>query len=245
MSGAGPAGLRENGIQRQQMRANTAFRRVSHLCIIGGAGILAVAALLLAHRAVSGDVALAQFDAAVQHTGAGHASAFGGDALASLLLEQPDQSEWSSSAVKHWNASAATEVGRPLAALRIDSLDLRLAVLDRADEASLHRSIGWIEGTARPGEPRNVGIAGHRDSHFRGLRHLKLGDRITLETPGGIIDYEVSALQVVGPEDNYVLALGDSPALTLVTCYPFYFVGSAPERYIVRAEPVAAYDAAD
>lgn len=227
------------------MRAHTLVRRGSQLCISGGVLILSVAALLLVHRTVSGQVALDQFDQAVQHQGANHATVPEGDALASLLLERPDQSDWSASAIEQWTASAAAEVGRPLAALRIESLDLRLAVLDRTDEASLHRSVGWIEGTARPGEPRNVGIAGHRDSHFRGLRHLRLGDRITLETPGGTIDYEVSELQVVGPEDNHVLALGDSPALTLVTCYPFYFVGAAPERYIVRAEPVAADGAVD
>lgn len=221
-------------------RVHMLLRRGSQLCVTGGVVILSVAALLLVHRTFAGQVALEQFDEAIQQQGTDHAAAPEGSTLARLLHERPDQSEWSASAIEQWNASAAAEVGRPLAALRIDSLDLRLAVLDRANEASLHRSVGWIEGTARPGEPRNVGIAGHRDSHFRGLRHLRIGDRITLETADGTVDYEVSELQVVGPEDNHVLALGDSPALTLVTCYPFYFVGAAPERYIVRAEPVTA-----
>ena len=112
-------------------------------------------------------------------------------------------------------------------------------VLDGTDELSLTRAVGHIEGTARPGSPGNVGIAGHRDSFFRGLRHLEVGDALSLTTLDGVTHYEVENLDVVEPTAVEVLDPTDYDALTLVTCYPFYFVGSAPERFIVRAVAVS------
>ncbi|MBK8287096.1 MAG: class D sortase [Ahniella sp.] len=94
---------------------------------------------------------------------------------------------------------------------------------------------GLVEGTARPGGGGNIAIAAHRDSFFRGLRDVAYGDLIELESFQRKATYRVSALAVVEPDDVQVLAETGEAALTLVTCYPFHFVGHAPQRFIVRA----------
>ena len=98
----------------------------------------------------------------------------------------------------------------------------------------MNRGAGWIEGTAELGTTGNIGLAGHRDGFFRGLKDIKSGDVIELETLDGSLTYRVSEITIVDPEDVYVLAPTPEPSVTLVTCYPFYFVGNAPKRYIVR-----------
>ncbi|HMK72412.1 MAG TPA: class D sortase, partial [Myxococcaceae bacterium] len=97
------------------------------------------------------------------------------------------------------------------------------------------RAVGWVEGTARPGEPGNIGIAGHRDGFFRGLKDVRPGDALELAIPGGSRTYRIDRIRVVKPQDVRDLEPTTIPTVTLITCYPFYFVGSAPERYIVRA----------
>jgi sortase A len=123
----------------------------------------------------------------------------------------------------------------PLALLRIKGIDLEVPVLDGTDEVTLNRGAGWIHGTAPPGKPGNVGIAGHRDGFFRSLKDLKLGDTVDLVTEGRSNTFVVDSIRVVNPEDVSVLNPTGVQSLTLVTCYPFYFVGSAPLRYIVHA----------
>ena len=110
------------------------------------------------------------------------------------------------------------------------------------DKRTLDRAVGRIEGTAQPGEPGNMGIAGHRDGFFRGLRKLEVGDEIIFTTLEGVAHYEVTSLRVVKPEAVEVLDPTEQPVLTLVTCYPFYYVGDAPNRFIVAARRVR-YDA--
>jgi len=104
----------------------------------------------------------------------------------------------------------------------------------------LNRAVGHIDGTAVPGQSGNLGIAGHRDGFFRGLKDVHLGDPIELETLGGSQIFRVADIRIVSPEDVSVLDTTAGPVLTLVTCYPFYFVGDAPQRYIVRALPDGA-----
>ncbi len=127
---------------------------------------------------------------------------------------------------------------QPLAVLRIPKIQLEVPVLDGTDAHTLNRGAGWIEGTARPGESGNVGIGGHRDSFFRGLKDLKVNDSISLETPHGTARYVVDQIRIVKPEDVSVLDPTPEPVLTLVTCYPFRFIGSAPKRYVVTARLV-------
>ena len=151
--------------------------------------------------------------------------------------EAPEQGDWSAARVRKYREVLSRPV-RALGRLVIPDAEVSVMVLDGTDETTLDRAVGHIEGTARPGESGNVGIAGHRDGFFRGLRHLERGDPMSLETLSGVGRYEVVEVQIVAPERVEVLAPSDEPALTLVTCYPFYFLGEAPKRYVVRAERV-------
>jgi sortase A len=130
------------------------------------------------------------------------------------------------------------ENGTPLAELSIPRIGLSVVVLQGSDEHTLRLGVGHIEGTPLPGEPGNVGIAGHRDSFFRPLRNVQIGDDIMLETPAGNVHYRVSSYRIVSPSEVSVIHPTSDPALTLVTCYPFYFVGAAPDRFVVRANLV-------
>lgn len=126
----------------------------------------------------------------------------------------------------------------PLALLDIPRLNLSVPVRNGTDWLTLNHGVGRITGTARPGEQGNIGIAGHRDTYFRGLRNIKLGDVIELKRTEGIDTYKVDRLQIVPPSNVGVLRPSAVPMLTLVTCYPFYFVGSAPKRFVVTASLV-------
>ena len=126
-----------------------------------------------------------------------------------------------------------------LGRLQIPRLNVAAMVREGADEGTLRRAVGHIPGTALPGEKGNVGLAGHRDTFFRALRNIKKNDTIDLETVNGTFTYLVESTKIVGPRDVTVLAASKRQALTLVTCYPFYYVGSAPKRFIVQAAQVA------
>jgi sortase A len=122
-----------------------------------------------------------------------------------------------------------------LAVLRIPSLNLEVPVLPGTDDPTLDRALGHIDGTALPGHDGNVGIAGHRDGFFRALKDIHQGDTIDLFTQNKTEHFLVDEIVIVSPEDVSVLKPRSKASLTLVTCYPFYFVGSAPQRYIVHA----------
>jgi sortase A len=119
--------------------------------------------------------------------------------------------------------------------LEIPRLQLAVMVREGADEGTLSRAVGHIPGTALPGNVGNVGLAGHRDTFFRALRNIRADDTITLETTDGTYRYLVKSTKIVTPRDISVLNASGGETLTLVTCYPFYYVGSAPKRFIVRA----------
>ena len=147
-----------------------------------------------------------------------------------------DQSLWSEGRIAGYRESLGHRFEPPLAVLRIPRIGLEVPVLPGTDELTLNRAVGHIPGTALPGRAGNVAVAGHRDGFFRGLKDLELGDRLELETLDGRQTFAVTGLTVVIPTDVHVLEPTNEPTLTLVTCYPFYFVGSAPKRYIVRGE---------
>jgi len=130
--------------------------------------------------------------------------------------------------------SAAPE-GSPLGRIEIGTIGLSAMILEGTDGKTLRRAVGHIPGTALPGQQGNVAIAGHRDTFFRGLSNILKDDEITLTTLNGTYRYRVDSTQEVEPEDIAVLDHSDDAILTLVTCYPFYFVGPAPKRFIVRA----------
>jgi sortase A len=146
-----------------------------------------------------------------------------------------DDRLWSKKRVLAYRETLRREFAAPLAVLKIPRVKVEVPVLPGTDEMTLNRAVGWIESTARPGETGNVGIAGHRDGFFRCLKDVAKGDDLTLETAGGPEDYVIDDIRIVSPQDVSVLDATTSPAVTLVTCYPFYFVGDAPKRYIVRA----------
>jgi sortase A len=124
--------------------------------------------------------------------------------------------------------------------LEIPRLKLSVMVREGADEGTLRRAVGHIPGTALPGAMGNVGLAGHRDTFFRALENIREDDAIEFETTGGTYHYIVKSTKIVTPRDVSVLAASGGENLTLVTCYPFYYVGSAPKRFIVHASQVAA-----
>ena len=142
------------------------------------------------------------------------------------------------------SSSTSSEVWPPAAAggligrIEIPRLGLSVIVVEGVDRLILRRSVGHIPGTALPGQPGNVGISGHRDTFFRPLRNIRRDDLITLTTLLGEYRYRVVSTKIVSPSDVGVLDPGENEILTLVTCYPFYFVGFAPGRFIVDRKSV-------
>jgi sortase A len=131
-----------------------------------------------------------------------------------------------------------TKEGYPLGRIEVPRLALSLMVTEGIKPRNLRLAAGHIPGTAFPDEPGNVGIAGHRDMFFRKLREIREGDIIIFTTLAGSPKYSVEWTRVVKPKDVDVLDASSQPVLTLVTCYPFYFAGPAPDRFIVRARRI-------
>jgi sortase A len=150
-------------------------------------------------------------------------------------LAIPDFRFWSQQRIEAYKASLLTPVQPPLGVLRIPAINLEVPVLDGTDDLTLNRAVGHIEGTPTLGAIGNIGIAGHRDGFFRGLKDVHPGDTLDLFTEQRDYHYVVDEIVIVPPEDVSVLDPRPEPSLTLVTCYPFYFVGSAPLRFVVRA----------
>jgi sortase A len=157
------------------------------------------------------------------------------DSLQDFDSSQVDVGLWSSQRAEAYQRAIARQSNEPVAVLRIAKIRLEVAVFEGTDELTLNRGVGRIRGTAHSGESGNIGIAGHRDGFFRGLKDVAVGDAIELKTPTGAGTYVIDQIQLVAPENIEVLRPQSEPSLTLVTCYPFYFIGSAPKRYIVKA----------
>jgi len=151
------------------------------------------------------------------------------------LPPTPDLSLWEPGRITAWRQALTGPAPSPLAVLRIPKIRLEVPVLPGTDDFTLNRAVGHIDDTALPGSDGNSGIAGHRDGFFRGLKDIAPDDAIELETLLGREIYRVERIWVVDPEDVSVLDATPTRSLTLVTCYPFYHVGPAPQRYIVRA----------
>jgi sortase A len=166
---------------------------------------------------------------------AGSGNIVGDSAPGSLELPDVDFSIWGEQRIKAYKHDAPKRSGIPLAMLRIPRIRLEAPLFDGTDDLTLNHAVGRIAGTARPGEAGNIGIAGHRDGFFRALKDVKVGDAIELSTVKGTAMYSVDRVQIVSPQQVEVLRPTSVPTLTLITCYPFYFFGSAPQRYIVTA----------
>jgi sortase A len=123
--------------------------------------------------------------------------------------------------------------------IEIARVGLSVVVLEGDDARTLRRGAGRIPGTARPGQPGNVAIAAHRDMFFRKLRDVRKGDLIQFITPVGSYRYNLESTEIVAPTQTDVLNSTAEPTLTLITCYPFDFIGAAPNRFVVRARQVS------
>lgn len=146
----------------------------------------------------------------------------------------PDQALWSAPRIAAYRASARVARDVPLGVLTIPSVKLEAPIFEGTAELTLNRGIGRIEGTAGVGASGNLGLAGHRDGYFRVLKDVQVGDTIDVQQLTSTTRYRVTDIFIVAPTDVHVLAATDTATLTLVTCYPFYFIGEAPQRYIVK-----------
>jgi sortase A len=191
-----------------------------------GLVLLALWALAQLHSSIGSSVALAQF-ASSAATQSSRLTADDGSPV--------DTSLWSDKRVEAFRESLGIKLDPPVAVLRIPRIAMQVPVFRGVDDLTLNRGAGLIAGTAEPGTAGNAGIAAHRDGFFRGLKDVATGDVIELQVRGGVQKYVVKSVTIVQPENLSVFAPTAEPTLTLVTCYPFYFVGSAPQRFIVRA----------
>ena len=162
-------------------------------------------------------------------------------ATALARTDAVDMTTWSRARVDRYRESLRESLA-PQAVLRIPSVKLVVPVFEGTRELNLNRGAGRIEGTARIGEAGNVGIAAHRDGFFRALKDVRVGDTLLLERVTATRTYRVVSMTIVDPSEVSVLAPTTTESVTLVTCYPFYYVGSAPRRFIVRAQRVTPDD---
>jgi sortase A len=130
---------------------------------------------------------------------------------------------------------AVAKEGDLLGRIEIPRLGMTVAILEGTKSPTLRLGVGHIGGTALPGEPGNIGIAGHRDTYFRDLKDIRASDEIQIQTATGLSRYEVDWVRIVTPDDIGVLAPSAESAITLVTCYPFHYIGAAPKRFVVHA----------
>lgn len=222
------------------MKANSkALRILEGGFIFLGFLLLAVFAFAHIHRFVMFRAEMAKFETrqlASTKEGTARTEATDGPTHNADLhqAQNSDYSLWSSRRTKLHQASLPKPV-QSLAVLRIPALHLEVPVLDGTDEVTLNRGVGRIAGTSLPGQGGNIGIAGHRDGFFRRLKNIRTGDAIELATISGTQVFVVDRIRLTSPNDLSVLSPRTKHSLTLVTCYPFYFVGPAPSRYIVEA----------
>jgi sortase A len=149
-----------------------------------------------------------------------------------------DYSIWSEKRVAAYKQTLLMKFDPPLAMLRLPKLKLQVPIFEGTDELVLNRGAGRIQGTAMPGGAGNLGIAAHRDGFFRSLKDVEVGDKLELATLEGIITYAIDDIEIVFPDNVSVLQPRNRPSVTLVTCYPFYFIGDAPQRFIVHASQI-------
>ncbi len=147
-------------------------------------------------------------------------------------LPAPDQSHWATTRVRDYEKAKAAP-GSPVAVLTVPALKLEVPVFENDDDLSLNRGAGLVAGMGTPDQGGNVGIAGHRDGFFRVLKDIKIGDLIEVRTRIKVHRYRVTSIEIVDAADKRLLADTEEPSITLVTCYPFYYIGNAPQRYIV------------
>ena len=155
-----------------------------------------------------------------------------------------EQDALEESRLENVSPSAGSHVvsdGGVMGEMEVPRLGLKVMVVQGDSPTLLQRAVGHLPGTALPGESGNVALAGHRDTFFRPLRNIRSGDAITFKTLDSEFRYQVESTTVVPPSDVSVLQQSGGRTLTLITCFPFYFVGAAPDRFIVRARQIETW----
>ena len=217
------------------------FRFTQRVLLAVGLTLLIAFFAVLAYREVGSRLAVRSFHRAENP----EPSVVTPAAPLALSTAPPDYSLWSNKRIAGFQDSLAKQFAPPVALLRIPKLKVDVAVFDGTDELILNRGVGRIIGSARVGQTGNVnvGIAGHRDGFFRCLKDIAVGDIVMLSEPSTHTVYYVDQIEIVTPDDVSVLAPRAAPSITLVTCYPFYYSGDAPQRFIVhcsrRGSPTA------
>jgi len=206
------------------------WKWVESALFTAGLGLLAIYCAVRLESFLSSRAAMKNF-ADLESSASPVAKSYEGDGGS----QQPDFSSWEQNRVHSYKEGLSKQFDAPMAVLQIRKIHLVVPMLDGTDDLTLNHAVGHIAGTARPGEEGNIGIAGHRDGFFRGLKDVRLGDQIELRTLKGTDRYIVDQIRIVTPDNVGVLRPRPNPSLTLITCYPFYFIGSAPKRYVVMA----------
>jgi len=207
------------------------LRLLERCLLVAGVILVTVYASAFLHQVISSRFALWQFT---------NAQAVARERESSTVVPSKseggvDVSLWAEKRIQAYRESLLSKTDPPVAVLEIAKLQIRVPVFDGTDDLTLNRGVGRIIGTAKPGESGNIGIAGHRDGFFRGLKDISVGDEVELTITKEKVKYVVDQIEIVSPTDVRVLQPRSMPSLTLVTCYPFYFVGDAPQRFIVHA----------
>jgi sortase A len=203
------------------------LRKFERLLLVFGWLMVALYVAASIDRTVLSNAELRRFEAQLVSAADTH--------VAAQAIATPNFSLWSDQRIRGYQMSLAGHFAPAIAILRIPKIHVEVPVLEGTDELSLNRGVGHVMGTANPGGDGNVAIAGHRDGFFRGLKDVTLGDTIGMVTPKDTESYIIDNIVVVDRTDVSVLRPRPRASLTLITCYPFYFVGSAPKRYIVQA----------
>jgi len=197
------------------------LRFLERVCFSLGGGLIAAGAIAYVDSNIQRSSALEAFQA-----------------LQSKVVGPEDQSDWSEARRKSYRDAIDREVGDTVAILRIDALDIEVPVFESTGEVALNRGVGHIAGSNLPGDNGNVAIAGHRDGFFRKLKDIEPGMSIHLLSLEGWQEFQVTDYSIVDPLDVGVLSSTREPTITLVTCFPFYFIGPAPDRFVVSAKLV-------
>jgi sortase A len=203
------------------------LRRVERIVLAAGLALITIWGIARIHQFAVSRAAIARFRAENTEARSGSVDPDVGSPVDFRL--------WSANRIAAYKQSLIEKTDMPVGILHIPKVRLEVPIFEGTDDLTLNRGVGRIPGTARIGQVGNMGIAGHRDGFFRALKDIQPGDIVVLELPERTDEYAVIQIQVVKPENANVLDPTSTATLTLVTCYPFYFVGSAPERYIVTA----------
>lgn len=221
--------------------ASRVRRTIEWALVTVGAILLLVFIAAQAHRAMMVRAEMKRFKDAMALENRNRATATASESPESPIPRFPADRDAATipsgpagSGVAHGNGRTPY-AGHAIAILRIPKLHLEVPVLDGTDAITLNRGVGRIRGTALPGQRGNIAIAGHRDGFFRGLKDIHAGDEIELLAAQRTDIYIVDRTVIVDPDDTSVLENGATPALTLVTCYPFHYIGNAPRRFVVEA----------